>query len=353
MILRRQVIRSTGLAMIGATALLLLLQGIFAYIAELGNLTEQYRPLQALWYVLWSAPEYLYGLLPITALMGSVLGLGMLASEGALTVMRAAGVSLWRMVGWTLLPALLLLGLNLWLAEGVIPSTSQHAAALRDPTVLERRGEVSGHWVRQDTRLLYVARASETGQVSGVQVLQFDRQGRLQERLDAAQGQYRSGQVWRLEQVRIMRLQADGQARLYLQPQMDLALPLQPRWIHVATQPPELLSPSTLWQYSQYTQQQQERLAGTFRLALWQKLMSPLSLAALVVLACSFVFGSLRQQSMGLRLVIALFVGLGFRYLQDFLGYASLLFEQAMPALLVLPVLLTALLGVFLLHRNR
>ncbi len=53
--------------------------------------------------------------------------------------------------------------------------------------------------------------------------------------------------------------------------------------------------------------------------------MHPLRSIALVVIACSpFIFGPLRQQSMGFRLVIALFVGLAFFYLQDFLGYASL-----------------------------
>jgi lipopolysaccharide export LptBFGC system permease protein LptF len=44
----------------------------------------------------------------------------------------------------------------------------------------------------------------------------------------------------------------------------------------------------------------------------------PFSLIALVVIACSFIFGPLRQQSMGFRLVIALFIGLGFYYMQDF-----------------------------------
>ena len=48
----------------------------------------------------------------------------------------------------------------------------------------------------------------------------------------------------------------------------------------------------------------------TYQLAFWQKVGSPFALIALVVIACSFIFGPLRQQSMGFRLVIALFAGL-------------------------------------------
>ena len=46
-------------------------------------------------YVMYcGAPQYLYEILPIAALIGSVLGLGTLASNSELIVMRSVGVSL-------------------------------------------------------------------------------------------------------------------------------------------------------------------------------------------------------------------------------------------------------------------
>ncbi len=353
MMLRRLVVQNTALAMLGTTVLLLVMQSIFSYIAELGNLTAQYRPLAALQHVLWSLPEHLYGLLPLTALMGAVLGLGLLASESALTVMRAAGVSLWRIVGWTLLPASALLALTLLLSEWVIPVTSQQAATSRDPRAALAHGEVRGHWVRHNQRLVHVERATDNGRIDGVQVLDFDAAGRLQQNITAASGRHVQGQRWQLNDLHTVTFAADGTATLHVQAQQVLALPLQPQWIHVATQKPDLLAPSMLWRYIQHQKAQQQPVPREFVLALWQKLTAPLALAALVVLACSFVFGSLRQQTMGLRLVTALFVGLGFRYVQDFLGYTSLVFASNIGAMVLLPVLLTALLGAWLLHRNR
>ena len=99
-IVAKHVTKTTALAMLGATAVLSGLQVLFTYLGELGSLKEGYGALDALWHVLWGAPGYLYEILPIAALIGAVLGLGTLASNSELIVMRAAGISLWRIVGW-------------------------------------------------------------------------------------------------------------------------------------------------------------------------------------------------------------------------------------------------------------
>jgi lipopolysaccharide export system permease protein len=91
----------------------------------------------------------------------------------------------------------------------------------------------------------------------------------------------------------------------------------------------------------------------TYQLAFWQKVGSPLALLMLVLIACSFIFGPLRQQSMGFRLVIALFVGLGFFYLQDFLGYASLVYSPSPAWFVFLPIGIMFVVGSYLLHRAR
>lgn len=59
------------------------------------------------------------------------------------------------------------------------------------------------------------------------------------------------------------------------------------------------------------------------------------------------------QQSMGFRLVIALFVGLTFFYLQDFLGYASLVYAPSPAWFVFIPIILMFVIGGYLLHRAR
>ena len=107
-IVAKHVTKTTALAMLGATAILSALQVLFTYMGELGSLKDGYGAWQALIYVLWGAPQYLYEILPISALIGAVLGLGTLASNSELIVMRASGISLWRIVGWVMRSAMLL-----------------------------------------------------------------------------------------------------------------------------------------------------------------------------------------------------------------------------------------------------
>ncbi len=134
--------------------------------------------------------------------------------------------------------------------------------------------------------------------------------------------------------------------------EQPLSLALQPKYVHMVTIDPEDLSPSQLVSFMSYMHEYSQ-VPKTYQLAFWQKLGSPFALIALVVIACSFIFGPLRQQSMGFRLVIALFAGLGFFYLQDFLGYASLVYSPSPAWFVFIPIIFMFAAGGYLLHRAR
>jgi lipopolysaccharide export system permease protein len=350
MILSRHVSRTTGLAMLGATGLLWFLQVLFSYIGQLGELKDQYRALDALHYIVWESPRYLYELLPVAGLIGAVVGLGTLASSSELVVMRAAGVSLWRIVGWVLRPAVLLMVASLALSQWVLPYASEQAQAVRSPESKARVGEIKGYWSRDQQQFIYVEYANAAGVLRNLKIVQLDAQQRLSYTLQAATGQYQQGQQWRLYQGQTMTVQPDGHIQAQRWSEQTVQLGLQPQYVHLVTMQPEDLAPSQLWQYIRYLNQQGQT-AAAYELALWQKLAAPFALVSLVIIACSFIFGPLRQQTVGFRLVIALFVGLGFRYLQDFLGYASLIYATSVGWFVAIPILVVVLIGAFALRR--
>ena len=146
-IVAKHVTKTTAMAMLGATAILSVLQILFTYLGELGSLKEGYGAWDALRYVLWGAPQYLYEILPIAALIGSVLGLGTLASNSELIVMRSVGVSLWRIVGWVIRSALILVVLSFALSEWVIPYTNEQAKGVKSHRTAAELGEVRGAWI--------------------------------------------------------------------------------------------------------------------------------------------------------------------------------------------------------------
>ncbi|WP_180180666.1 LPS export ABC transporter permease LptG [Acinetobacter sp. YH01021] len=351
-IVAKHVTQTTALAMLGATAVLAGLQVLFTYLGELGSLKDGYGAWDALKYVLWGAPNYLYEILPISALIGAVLGLGTLASNSELIVMRSVGVSLWRIVGWVIRSALLLVVLSFALSEWVIPYTNEQAKGVKSASKAAQLGEVRGYWTREGQRFIYIDYANSQGQLKNVQMLDFDQNYRLRGTLHADQGQFVKDGSWTLDNTEQFDILQNGNATLVKQQQQPLALALQPKYVHMVTIDPEDLSPSQLVSFMSYMHEYSQ-VPKTYQLAFWQKLGSPFALIALVVIACSFIFGPLRQQSMGFRLVIALFAGLGFFYLQDFLGYASLIYAPSPAWFVFIPILIMFGIGVYLLHRAR
>ena len=351
-IVAKHVTKTTLLAMLGATAVLSVLQVLFTYLAELCDLNDTYSAWDAFKFVMWGAPRYLYEILPISALIGAVLGLGTMASSSELIVMRAAGISLWRIVGWVMRSALVLVLLSFILSEWIVPYTNEQAKSAKSHRSVAALGEVKGYWTREGQRFIYIDYANSQGELKQVQVVDFDHDYRLENVVNAEQGQFVKDGQWILKNSDQMILQPNGSAVLNHADHQALALALQPKYVHMVTIDPEDLAPSQLVSFMKYMHEYSQ-VPKTYQLAFWQKVGSPLALLMLVLIACSFIFGPLRQQSMGFRLVIALFVGLGFFYLQDFLGYASLVYSPSPAWFVFLPIGIMFVVGSYLLHRAR
>ncbi|MDI1225821.1 MULTISPECIES: LPS export ABC transporter permease LptG [Acinetobacter] len=351
-VVAKHVTKTTLLAMLGATAVLASLQILFTYLGELSDLKQGYTAWNALQYVLWGAPRYLYEILPIAALIGAVLGLGSMASNSELIVMRAAGISLWRIVGWVMRSAMLLVVLSFLLTQFVIPYTNEQAKSIKSHRSVAALGEVKGYWTREGQRFIYIDYANSQGTLKQVQVVDFDENYRMKSLLNSEEGQFFKEGQWNLKNSAQVNLLDNGQAQVVNKNQQDLALALQPKYVHMVTINPEDLAPTQLLSFMQYMHEYSQ-VPKTYLLAFWKNIGSPFALLALVLIACSFIFGPLRQQSMGFRLVIALFVGLGFYYIQDFLGYASLVYAPSPAWFVFLPIVLMFGIGSYLLYRAR
>src|SRR5438105_14340487 len=109
-VLDRYVVRAILSSVLLVMLVVLVLGALFVYIDQQDDIgTGHYTALGAFWYTLLNMPQLAYELLPITALIGSLLGLGSLPRGSELTVGRASGVSIGRVAGMALLARLLLI----------------------------------------------------------------------------------------------------------------------------------------------------------------------------------------------------------------------------------------------------
>ncbi len=99
---------------------------------------------------------------------------------------------------------------------------------------------------------------------------------------------------------------------------------------------------------------QEQILDGdSYRLEFWKKVLRPLEIFSLVLLGISFIFGPLRQATMGYRVFAGVLTGVVFQTLQDISGLSSLVFGFSPLMAVLCPMLVCALLGSYFLSKVR
>lgn len=323
---------------------------LFAFIDELNDISGAYTLWSAASYVVLTAPQRIYDMLPMAALIGCLVGLGTLASNSELTVIRAAGVSIRRIVWAVMKPMLVLMLIGLLVGEYVAPWTSSMAQANRALAQSVGKAQSSKHglWHRQGNEFIHVNAVQPGGKLVGVTRYVFDDKQRLLGSSFARQALYQDG-YWQLEDIVYTDLQERSSSikQAYTE-RWDVEI--SPQLLNTVVMEPDNLPISGLWQYAHYLQEQGLN-ANQYWLAFWVKVLQPLVTAALVLMAISFVFGPLRSVTLGQRVFTGVVVGFVFRIAQDLLGPASLVFGFAPIVAVILPALICAGFGFWLLRR--
>jgi len=332
-------------AMLLVLLLLLGLELVFSFIGELEDVKGGYTASEALIYILLTGPGRAYEMLPIAALIGGIAGLGMLAGASELTVMRAAGVSIGRIVWWVLRPAMVLVVAGLLLGQFVVPHTEKMAETRRALALGQNylAGWLNSYWHREGDQLLRIGTVEPDGPLHDLVFFRYSADGHLLENSRAETARYREGQ-WQLLNVRETLFQPDGTATVAVTPERSWDSRLTPEFLRLVTMDPEYLSLSNLYFYAHYMKTQGLD-SGAYFLEFWKKALAPLATISMVLIACSFIFGALRSVSMGLRILAGVMAGLLFRYGQDFLGYASLVYDFSPVAAAGLPIVVCLLIG--------
>ena len=71
---------------------------VASIIDQMGDIRRNYQFVDVLIYTVTKIPSTIYEYIPLASLIGCLVGLGMLATNSEVVVMRAAGVSLMRIV---------------------------------------------------------------------------------------------------------------------------------------------------------------------------------------------------------------------------------------------------------------
>ncbi|MCY1264593.1 Lipopolysaccharide export system permease protein LptG [compost metagenome] len=350
--LNRYIGTTVFFSILGVLGVILGLALLFAFIDQLGSLDDSYTVTEALKFVFLTAPSRAYDMLPMAALIGCLIGLGSLASSSELTIMRAAGVSLSQIVWAVMKPMLVLMFVGILVGEYIVPWTETLAQSGR---ALAQSGHGAqsakrGLWHRQGDEFIHINAVQPNGVLYGVTRYHFDSEHHLQTASFARRATFQEDR-WLLEDVTTTVLLADqkrSEVRNAATEEWDVQL--SPQLLNTVVMEPEALSISGLWRYIHYLREQ-GLSTDRYWLAFWTKVLQPLVTAALVLMAISFIFGPLRSVTLGQRIFTGVLVGFTFRIAQDLLGPASQVFNFPPLLAVLVPALICALAGAWLLRR--
>ncbi|MEB0047362.1 MULTISPECIES: LPS export ABC transporter permease LptG [unclassified Pseudomonas] len=348
--LDRYIGSSVFIAILAVLGIILGLATLFAFIDEMGDASETYTLVDILSYVMLTAPRRVYDMLPMAALIGCLIGLGTLASNSELTIMRAAGVSVGRIVWAVMKPMLVLMVAGVLIGEYVAPATENIAQANR--SLAQGSGDAQsakhGLWHRQGDEFIHINSVQPNGQLYGVTRYRFDKERHMLSASFAKRADFKQDR-WDLTDVTTT-LFHDKSTQVVTAAEERWDVALSPELLNTVVMTPESLSISGLWGYIHYLADQGLN-NGRYWLAFWVKVLQPLVTAALVLMAISFIFGPLRSVTLGQRVFTGVLVGFTFRIVQDLLGPSSLVFGFSPLFAVLVPASVCALAGVWLLRR--
>lgn len=348
--LDRYIMRTVAAAIVAVLLVILALDFIGKLLEQLDQLRGDYTLYELLVYVAWGLPRATYEYLPYAVLVGCLIGLGILASASELVIIRAAGVSVARIVWMVLKPVLLFIALGLALGEYVIPYADQVAESRRALALGYKQNAQAqrGVWHREADEFIHFNVILPDGQLYGMTRYRFDENNRLQAVSFAEQVSF-DGSDWVERDVVITHFDERELRREQLDRRV-WATELTPGLLNTVVVAPEALSIGRLYGYTRYLSEQ-SLYNSEYVLAFWQKVLQPVATASLVLIAISFIFGPLREVSMGQRIFTGVVFGILFRLLQSLLGPSSIVFGFPPFVAVLIPIALCVALGFYLLRR--
>jgi lipopolysaccharide export system permease protein len=311
---------------LAAWAVLVGLDAVLAAVQETRYMGEgNYGFGNVVTFIAYTLPRRAYTMFPTAAVIGTLMGLGQLASTSELTALRAVGLSRRRLSLSVAAPLVVLTALMMLSGETLGPSAQRAADAMKSAARSKDMivARYSGLWAREGDTFLNARDGRERSdgedawlELDGVRLFEFDTDGRLESIAHAGRAEHRAS-GWLLRDVR----------RVYFEPRAVTETRVdEEHWDSARDAAalaasagnafrPRYMAAHELAEGIQY--RRRNRLdASEFEEHYWGRWFYPVNVLALVLAAIPFAFGSLRSGGMGRRLFIGIVFALLFWLLQ-------------------------------------
>jgi lipopolysaccharide export system permease protein len=342
------------LVWVSLTALMMM----FSLLGELRDTTANYGAGDVLWFVFQTGPRSAYQIFPVSALLGSLLGIGSLAGANELVAFRTSGVSRLRLAASGMAGALILTIPVMVMGEWIAPGAEQQARAFRLSQLVGQVviGGPSGTWMRDGSDIINIRRplltadrGQQTISFQDVEIYGFDGFSGLQKITRADSANF-DGEHWILENVSEVKIDDTAVTPNKVE-RVPWVSGVKPELLQSAVTRPPYLSIRVLWDQLEYLQSNglDDRV---YRSAFWEKIFYPFVIIALVLAGMPFLFGSTRHHNLGSRMFIGMTLGGLFMLING--AAQNLATAYSLPILVttILPSAMLTLVAITILRRS-
>ncbi|MGS0674331.1 LPS export ABC transporter permease LptG [Shewanella sp. 30m-9] len=332
----RVLISTSSLALLVLTGL----SGIIKWVDQLRLVGRgTYTMMDAGVYVLFLIPRDIELFFPMAVLLGALIGMGMLASNSELVVMQSSGLSRLQITMSAMKTAIPLMIIVMMLTEWVAPVAELRAKEIKRTNI--SGGSLidsnRGIWAKDGDLFVNIAGVVDSDSLRNITLYEFDDTTNLTSTVHADSAEYKKN-YWQLYDVRRTTINNNQVVLTNLEEDKWISS-LTPEKLSVVSVKPESLSIEGLLDYLDYLKSNNQA-SERYELALWRKLLQPVTVAVMMLVALSFVFGPLRTVTMGARVLLGVVAGFSFYICSEIFGPLSIVYglpafiSAAMPALI-------------------
>ena len=331
--------------LMGMFPVMLMLLALFSFVALADELEEvgkgTFSQVDAFLVLLYTSPRRIVDLMPVTALLGGLMGLGAMANHQELIAARAAGMSKARMARPVFKAVLMAAALVVFMQSLLIPVSERAASDLRSEALAETSLEPGGKqefWTRSGENFVHVNDVLFNHILEDVEIYHMDAEAKLMQLIQAQRASIIGADTWLLEEV--VRTGLDGMvANEDRLPSMEWQGLLSEEQANILILPLEALAPHDLERYITYLQAN-DLDTHHFRVIFWQQISVAIAVLAMGLLSLPMLVGSIRSISAGQRIMMGGIIGIVFYLLQQVTGHLAGLFGLIPSITILTPVLL-------------
>lgn len=315
--LNRYIFKSISSGLILSVMMFLTLDILIGFIQQINVVGKgDFTIGSAVFFTLITIPSKIYGMFPLSSVVGVMIGLGALAARSELVVMQSSGISRLKIAWLTIMTLIIWLVPISFMGEYVVPSTTLKAESYRNSKLNKDTGlgANTGVWIR-DGNIIFNAQPINNNNDNGVNniimnhVTVYELDDKLQViKVSKAEKAIHHGKSWELYNLEVTEFVDSGVATQLIEKQ-SWDSRIEPNILNIASARPKDLSIRDILKYKKF-KADKENTPIKYNIALWSKFSYPLLVIATALTGLPFLFGLLRSGGFAQRLLIGVVLGI-------------------------------------------